>query len=417
MRRIIEQIRSRCEALLEGCDDLILVVRAGQSEHLALMSTLGSIENEGSRHAFWLFPEPFETKAAYAETLCGAFRSRLEAMNAALTQDEEPTLPPLPAQALDSAVDPVERLRSLMVFARSLIEDLEAVHLVWGFLPTEIHEPGAYATLMAELLAHQPPIPWCHHMRVIVRELGDPAPLHEHGRALPRATWFTPDLGSAAMEKALDDEVGDASLPLARRMQALFVLAGFDIAHQRFQPAAEKYGLLAKYYHGTGELPLCALSLNGLGEVAGRNHRPDLAQQSFERALTPAIASRSLPALINITLNLANLHRGQKRWSEAFEHYRAVSTLAKAVSSTPLEIRCLEQMGFCRYKLDDKKGAWEQWTAGKELAKKFKVRAELMGCLERLRELFSELGMKAQRKEVEQEIGELQAHGAGATPA
>jgi len=418
MRKLFQAMRTRCEAFLDQRDDLVLVARAGPSEYVALTSILDSLSKEDDRpEVFWLFAESFESKPAYAEAIARAFQSRLELVNAKLVKEGEPPLAPVPAEALDAGLDPVVRLRTLMTFARGLIPEPESSHLIWCLLPGEIADPAGFATLVIELLRHELPVPWCRHMRVVVREPQEPAMLHQHAQSLFRAQWYQPDLSTAAVERSLEDEAGDEQLPLPQRMQALFVLAGMDIAQRRFTEGIEKYGLLSKYYNATGEKTLCALSLNGLGEIADRSGNPELARKHFEMALTPATEAEDLPPLLNVTLNLANLHRNQKRWAEALEHYQAVSALAKACCNAPLQIRSLEQMGFCRYKLGDAKGAWEDWTAGKTLAKGVESEGEELACLERLRGLFAELGMKAQRKEADHEIAELEKRGVRAYPA
>ncbi len=410
MRKLFDEMRARCEEFLAQREDALLVASAGPAEYVALFATLDALEKGESPDVFWLFAEPFESPASYATSIARAFRARWDALGAKLLEAGDPAPPPIPAAVLEPDQNPVRRLRALMALARDIISDSEASHLVWGLLPSAITDAHEWARLVVELMHHEPPVPWFHHMRLIVRERRDDAALHAHARAMPRTRWYAPDFGPAAIEKELEDEAADGALPLSRRMQALFILAGLDLAYRRFSAATEKYGLLARYYNATGDGALCALSLNGLGEVAERAGSPDLARGHYERALTPA-AAQSLPALVNVTLNLANLHRSQRRWAEALEHYEALSVLAKAACNAPLQIRCLEQMGYCRHRLGDVKGAYEHWTAGRVLAKGVDAESELLWCLERLRGLFRELGLRKEREEAEREISDLQRRG------
>ncbi len=417
MRKLFDEMRERCEEFLAQRDDALLVASAGPAEYVALFATLDALEKGESPDFFWLFAEPFESAAAYADSVARAFRARWDALGAKLAEAGDPPLPALPAEAVQPDEDPVRRMRALIGCARGIVPDVEGSHVVWGLLPSEISDAHGWARFVVDLMRHELPVPWFHHARLVVREHRDEPVLHRVARTMPRARWYSPDLGPAAIEKALEDEAADGAAPLPRRMQALFVLAGLDLAQRRLEGAAEKYGLLARYYGATGEKPLCALSLNGLGEVAERGGRSDLARETYERALTPAVASQSLPALVNVTLNLANLHGAQGRFGDAFEHYVALSSLAKASCNAPLQIRCLEQMGYCRHRLGDAKGAFEHWTAGRTLAKGVEAEGELLGCLERLRGLFRELGMRKERGEVERDIAELERRGVKAWPA
>ncbi|HEX7499981.1 MAG TPA: hypothetical protein VF524_06705 [Polyangia bacterium] len=133
-------------------------------------------------------------------------------------------------------------------------------------------------------------------------------------------------------------------------------------------------------------------------------------------ALVPALHSQNLAALVNITISLANLNRGLERWPEAFDYYAALSSLAKATVNPELQLRSLEQMGFCRYKVQDFKGAWEHWNAGITLARGVESREHLLDCLERIRNLYKEGGMGAKLREVEPEIAELKRQGVRSFP-
>jgi tetratricopeptide (TPR) repeat protein len=200
-------------------------------------------------------------------------------------------------------------------------------------------------------------------------------------------------------------------------MQALLLSAAMDYAHARLPAAAEKYALLSRYHAALGPPVMLALAHNGIGEVLARAGKPGEAQQQFERALTPAVESKSVPVLTNVTLNLANLHRQQGRWQDAHEHYQAVSGLAKLQVNPPLQLRCLEQMGFCKYKLRDTKAAWEHWHAGVELARGVGAREDLLDCLQRLRSLYKELGMSSRVREVTAEAAVLESQGVRPFPA
>ena len=417
MRKLFEAMRLRLEGFLSQRENLLLVVKAGPSEYLPLAATLSSIEEGGAKDVFWLFPDPFENPNQYAKAIVAAFQTQYKVLAPELQKEGSQVPADLPPEILNERRSPAERLRDLLVFARSLIDDLEATHLVVGLLPSTIAGPLAYSQLVMALAAHEMPVPWCHHMRIIVREDASQALLSEHGRALPHTDFYAPDLGQEAVQGSLANEANDASLPLPQRMQALMILAGMDLAYRRFPPAAEKYTLLAKYHKVVGPQPLHALSLHGLGQVFDQAGNKAQAQRHYEKALEPALASQNPAALINITMSLGALHLGLEHWSEAFEYYVGLSGLAKATANPELQLRSLEQMGYCRYRLRDYKGAWQHWNAGVTLARGVNSREHLLDCLERIRNLYKDGGMHAKRNEVEPEIAELKRQGVKVYPA
>jgi tetratricopeptide (TPR) repeat protein len=417
MRKLFESMRKRIEGFLAQRENLLLVIKAGPSEFLPVVSTLDGIEQGGSPDSFWVFLDPFENPNQYAKAIVASFQARYPVLAAGMRElGLSPPEGP-PATVSDERRPPVDRLRDLFVFARSVIDDLETSHLVVGLLPSKIASSLPYAQLVMALATHGFPVPWCHHMRIIVCEDASQALLAQHAQSMPRTEFYAPDLGQAAVQSSLEDEAGDESAPLPMRMQSLLLLAGMDLAYRRFPAASEKYALLAEYHKVMGPQPLHALSLHGVGQVFDFSGNKPQAKRYYEEALVPAIESQNPAALINITLSLANLHRGLENWQEAFDYYLALSALAKATVNPELQLRCLEQMGFCRYKLRDFKGAWEHWNAGVTLARGVDSQEHLLDCLERIRNLYKEGGMTAKRNDIEPEIAALKRQGVKAYPA
>ena len=417
MRKLFEDMRLRLEAFLGQRRSLLLVVRAGPAEYLPLVSTLDGIEQDDSPDAFWVFTEPFETPAQYVKAVVESFRVRYEVLAPELQKAGFAVPSVLPPETTDPWRPAVERLRTLLVFARSLIDDLESTRLVVGLLPNKIAKPLEFAQLVLALVVHDMPQPWCHHMRIVVREDAQQAPLSNSARTMTAAEFYAPDMGQNAVQGSLEQEAFNPDLPLPQRMQSLLLLAGMDLAYQRFPEASKKYALLAKYHGALGPKPLHALSLNGIGEVFDRSGNKKEAKRYYELALVPAVQAEDPPSLINVTGNLANLHRLAGNWPDAFGYYEGLSMLAKAIGNDELRLRSLEQMGFCKYKMGDGKGAWEQWNAGVALARETQSKEHLLDCLERIHGLFKEGNVVARRKEVEPEIAELRRQGVRPYPA
>lgn len=410
MRKLLEKMSERLRGFLEQRRSLTLVVRAGPSEFLPLVSTLNGLEEE-SPDSFWLFLDPFKNQSQYVKAVVESFQSRYVALAPELRKLGHATPDEVPARVTDQRLGAVPRLRALCEFARTLLLDLDESHLVVALLPTSIDEPFAFAQLVVALTEHELPVPWCHHMRFVVREEAQSAPLREQGQRLVRTEFYAPDLGQEAMCVALEEEANDESLALPRRMQALLLLAGMDFAHRRLPEALAKYGLLAKYHQVLGPAPLYALSLNGMGEVFERSGRTAEARAYYEKALVPALEAKSPPALVNITTNLANLHRATGNFATAFEYYLALSSLAKGMCNAELQMRCLEQMGLCQHKLGNARAAWEHWQAGVTLARGMELKEHLLDCLLRVRVLYEEAGVCDRRGELEAEIAELERQG------
>ena len=123
MRKLFEDMRLRLEGFLAQRRTLLLVVRAGPAEYLPLVSCLDGIEQDSS-DAFWLFQEPFESPSKYAQAVVESFRVRYVVLAPELKKAGFSVPSVLPPETTDLRRPPAERLRALLIFARSLIDDL-----------------------------------------------------------------------------------------------------------------------------------------------------------------------------------------------------------------------------------------------------------------------------------------------------
>ena len=244
---------------------------------------------------FWIVSEPFADAASWVSSAVSAFAVKHGGVRMAMGKEGFTPWPELPEPLLDEARQPSVRLRELMEFSRELRPDPEGMLTAWCFVPLEIADPRGWAALMWELLQHDFPNPWCHHMRVYVR--GTPAEpyLQAALEAIPRVAWYDPDLSQEAVQRALEEEASDRTLPLDLRLQSLFMSAGVDHSNQRFGDALAKYGVLLKFYAGTRNPGMTAMVLNAIGETHARTGNPDAAIRSFEAALVPAASVSPLP--------------------------------------------------------------------------------------------------------------------------
>src|SRR5262249_2926934 len=147
-------------------------------------------------------------------------------------------------------------------------------------------------------------------------------PLRAALQGAPRVQWFDLDLSLPALERSMEEEVADSTVPLDQRLGTLMVMAGVDYAYRRFPEACEKYSLLVHYHRAKGNHQLEAQALNGLGEVHQRTGDLVQAARLFEAALELASAAVVPSAVcLNVVMNLAALRTEQGRWADAEGYY------------------------------------------------------------------------------------------------
>jgi tetratricopeptide (TPR) repeat protein len=276
--------------------------------------------------------------------------------------------------------------------------------VVWGMFPLEIADPASYAGLMSQVVQHAFPFPWCHHIRVILRDDTERPALRTVLGQQPRIAWYEPDTSLQAMERSLEEEAGDEDLPLEQRMQAVLVTAGMDCGNRRFDQAMDKYQLLFKYYANQKNLALTALTLNSIGEVQLAQGKTAEAADSFLAALLPASEGTSppLPVLTTVVLNLSRLRSSEKNWAEAEGYCTELHRLAVIQRNSPLKVYAIEQLGEAQHEQGKVGAALESWTAGATVAEKLELPEQRRSILQRMRSAYQRQGDLGKCREIDQ---------------
>ncbi|HKX27675.1 MAG TPA: tetratricopeptide repeat protein [Blastocatellia bacterium] len=403
MRRLLATISTRIQGFVNQSEHVALAVGCASANTMPVIKIIEGLEEAAVSEWFWIFRHDFEDPVQYASAVVNDFSVRHEAVRLSMQQEGMPPWPAIPDPILSEETAPERRLRELMAFSRRLLPVPNGGAVVWVYFPFNLRRPGAFAALMMEVMKHEFPFPWCHHLRVIVRDdLSDWRFKGAVGK-LPRWQWYEPDLSGEAVERSLAEEAADENLPLAERMNGLLVMAGMDYSHRRYQPAAEKYRLLLKYHEAIGNHPMTALALNGIGEVHRELGDDEEAGRCFEIALVPASAGKDppIPIWLNIVLNLANLRFEQRRWAEAAGYYDSAEKLATLARNAQVKIRSLENEGVSQSMQGKHAEAIETWQRGAMIAEELNEEELRRSLLKRLSQIYRETRQVEKHRETE----------------
>lgn len=414
MRRLLQDIGDRLRGFVEQRDDVALILSSPAADSLPILSLVEGLEAASSSDLFWLFTDNFTEAGAYADAIVAAFATKHGAVRQALEKEGMRPWPPLPAAVLSSADPPAQRLRDLASFSRELLPIPNGGNIIWVFYPLEVDDWTGFAALMEQVLHHEFPNPWCHHLRFIIR--ADPADRAMPGalEGLPRTLWYQPDLGPEAIQRSLEEASMDEDLPLEERLGNLMVLAGSDHANRRYSEALEKYELVLQYHAPRGNLTMAALALNGMGEAYEKMGDADGASESYLAALAPASLGDHppIPVLLNVVLNLANLRLVQERWAEGEACYDMAQQLATLARNGPAKIQALEYRGVCQRQQGQIVEAEQSWYQGSVLAAQLEDVELCRRSVERLRLLYADTGqteLERERSEQLESLGEPRA--------
>ncbi|MCL2724295.1 MAG: tetratricopeptide repeat protein [Polyangiaceae bacterium] len=417
MQHLFQDVVKRLQAFLAQKKTFLLLTRCRDEDTAMLFKALESVDEMDS-DIFWVFHEDFTDPKTYANSVVESFQKQAETLSKELEDSGEPSWPPLPPQLTNPMTPPTERLRLLAMYARTRIPNMEAAHCTIALVPIRILQPLEWRAFVHEFMKYDPESPWCHHMRFIMREpshlsmdkLSPERKAKLDPNAFPNTEIYSIDFSQEALQKAMRDELADPTIPLPQRMQYLLMDAAIDYAHKRYLEAGEKYQLLRKYYTRTKNPTLLAIALNGIGEVhaAASPGLREKAVEYFEMAATTAVEAECSPVLLNVMLNLGNLYLANHKWTQATEHFEAAGELAPLLSNAGAMLLSLENIGVCRYKLEEWGPAQKAWQDGLELARATKDDNARKKMLVHLRDMYKTARMHDRLAATEEELRSLQ---------
>jgi tetratricopeptide (TPR) repeat protein len=410
MRKLVQAISARLASFVDQRDDVALVIRCTDADAITVLKCLESNDETSASELYWIHAEPFTSAEQYARDVVRSFAAKHEAVSAAMSHKGMQPWPQIPAQLYDESLDPVQRMRQLMIFSRLLLPRAEGCISVWGLCPTQISNSASLAALFDSVLQHSNPFPWFHHLRFFIREdlsAHLSLTLQQQGRS--RVSFYAPDLSNTVIKQSLDEESSDPDIPADERMQALFLSAQCDFSNRDFLQAFEKQAHILNYHIETGNAPMTALSLQSIGEIHQRLGHDEQAGRCFEKAF--AIAGEAehpqLPILLNALLSLANLRLGQNRLGEAEVYYDNAEKLSTVLRNPVTKLQSLENLGYCQYAQGKTDEAIKSWRNGAAIAEKLEQAAAEGNLLARLRFHFSNLGQASEVRAIDTRLAAL----------
>jgi tetratricopeptide (TPR) repeat protein len=401
MQKLVQQISAQLSAFVAQRDNVALVVISPATDSLPILTMLEGVEAESASDFFWTFNDAFADAFSYASAVVAGFSARHDAVRLAMAKEGMRPWPLIPERVLSEKTPPALRLRELAAFSRELLPIPNGGVNVWTYYPLEVADPNAFARLMREVVQHEFPNPWFHHLRFIIREEpGDPF-LRAQLSGMPRIQWYQPDLSAEAVQRSLEEESADESLPLEQRMNTLLVLAGNDFALHRYPDALAKYELLFRYHAPLNNYSLAAVALNGIGETYEKMGDLDSANASYEAALVPASHGENppIPVFLNVVFNLANLRFNQQQWADGEAYYDLGQQLATIARNGQAKVDALDLRGQCQQRQGKLQEAQKSWHDGAVIAAQLEDVSLCRKMVARLSQHYAETGQWAKERE------------------
>jgi len=390
MRSIIEDIQSVFRRFIDSRKENLLIISCEPQDSALLLKGLEALDDDPeSFDIFLIFGHPFNDSGQYVLEILPTISQEHTEVNEELVKRGEPVLPPPPEEVMNESQEPSIRLVGLMRYVESLVTDKRRV--IWVIYPLEVGDRAAYSQLISyvdnELKNESLRI-----TKLIVRD-SVTAPILVRGLdGQPNVKVYRPELDPESFEKKLNEKANDPSIPAEEQAQLHMMLAGFDVAYQRYDMALARNLELLGYFRHIGEQHQQSLVMNNIGDLHYMRKDFKEAQIWYERAINLSVGLKSEPLVLYQSYNLGNALLMQNRFTDALVYYNAMEQLARASNLPVQQIQALEQMGTANYRMGKSSEAAESWEKAVQMSRELKFEEGQRANLEHLRDLYQELG-------------------------
>jgi tetratricopeptide (TPR) repeat protein len=404
MRFLIEEIRRALSSFIAGSHHVLMLLTCEPEHSSLVLKTIDSLEDDPNvADIFLTFGHTFENVFSYVDKVVESLREQSEQLNTEFAKRGDPAIP-FPADLQDSLTSPMDRMLRAMEYVRSIIP--RGRRVVWIFHPLQILQPDSYLHLMG-FIRHNLDIATLRGTRVIARDSVTSPVLAGLAKDDRKIRIYKPDLDPQALEKKLNTQAGNAGLPLEEQAQIHMMLAGMEIANKQFDQALVRNQELLGYFFHSGQKHNQSIVLNNIGDLNYIQGRFAEAQGWYEKAIGIAVELQSQPLVMYQSLNLGHALLMQRKFDEASVYYDAAGKLAHASNVPVYEIQSLEHIGRLKQESGQMNEAAQAWEKAAELSKTLQYEAGRQAMLERLRDLYKEMGRDDKLSECEKALSEL----------
>jgi tetratricopeptide (TPR) repeat protein len=408
MKSILQGIQADLRDFI-GRPSLSLLIVSCEIEHSALLlKSLDALEQDPAvPDIFLTFGHEFDTQSSYVEEILATLRQQITQINEEIAEGGDPLIADLPAELEDQSDPPPARLAKLLRHVRSVAPD--DCQVIWVFYPTEVIDQPQYLRLIGHLLGEMEKSS-LNRVKIIVRDVDSSPSLASQLEGHPRTKVYRPKLDPDSFEKLLTAKASDPAIPAEERAQMHMMLAGYDLAHQRFDTALARNKELLAYFTHTNQPYNRSILLNNIGDLYYIQKKWPEARIWYERAVGLSAELKSQPLVFSQSVNLGNALYMQNDFAQSLVYYRASEKYAESSGLLLQRIQILERIGSACHRKGELEEAAEALEKAAGLNEKIENIEGRQANLEQLSQIYSEMGDEVRYRKTKLALSALSAN-------
>ncbi|MEZ4326104.1 MAG: hypothetical protein R3B40_12870 [Polyangiales bacterium] len=406
MNRAIQRVKAELQAFVDQRDDFVQVIHALDTEFAIILSALQAVEDETPSDIFLSFAVPCTGLDAYLESIFVRANLCIDRANEELAEEGFPPLAGLPEICGDASATVFERLKAMVEHFRQLAGDPLDRHLVIAFLPLEIADRSAYATIVSGFFPRAGHEHWMRGVRVFVRDdASNPFVLPFLRReGIGDIRVLDANLSPQALLDGISEATADPETPMPERMAGMVQLASMDLAQRNYPDAVKKFRAAYGHFTQTGNVSMRALCLHGMGLAAERGGRPEDAKTLFMQGIgLAATEAHALPVTLLLASSLGDVCHALRQHDDALGYYDLAEKLATGLGNLAVRIEASLKQGDVKVDTGRTGEALAHWIAASDLSREFSMFALWGNALDRRQRIAKRDGMREQSDAVTRE--------------
>jgi tetratricopeptide (TPR) repeat protein len=392
MKSILQGIQADLRDFIDGPSLSLLIVYCKIEHSALLLNSLDALEQDTAvPDIFLAFTHEFDNQSSYVEGIIAPLR----------------LMAGLPPEVEGQSTTPAARLVKLLRHVRGVIPNERQV--IWVFYPPKVTDPQQYFQLIVYLLGEMESSS-LNGVKLIAGDEDLSPALEPRLERHPRAKVYRPKLDPDSFEKLLKAGASDPAVPAEERAQMLMMLAGYDVAHQRFDIALARNKELLAYFTHVNQTYNRSIVLNNIGDLYYIQNKWSEARIWYERALSLSAELKSQTLAFNQTVNLGNALLMRNNFAQSLIYYRSSKKFAESSGMLIQQIQSLERIGFASHKTGELEEAAEALEKAARLNEKIENIEGRQANLEQLCQIYSEMGDERRYWESQSALSELIAN-------
>jgi|GEM_PF-6423436 tetratricopeptide (TPR) repeat protein len=374
MRNVMEDVSKKLTCFIEQRDKAICLMDLDSEKIGLIFRLLENIDKDLGTDLYLPLLFDFNNADDYADAIVSQVYSTYEEAATAITELGGKTdNVEFPAKALSAETPAALRVRAVLSYVLNMLPEEGGHRLVISLLPGKIDDAIDYQRFIGELLQYRGhEMPWFAGMRLFIRGTED-LPFASNFYEDPFVEGCRPPVSQDDIAQKFEELANDSSSSEVQRMNAMFQSAIVESGRGNSEVALNKFSKVVDYYEKADQPVMHAAALISVGDNYLKDGARELATESYQKAIEPALKSKNEVLLFTISHNLGRMAFEDQDFETARDYFHTASSVARGTGNIQSVTNAYQCRAHCEVALLEYDAAAESYFEALDILVSLKV--------------------------------------------